>query len=67
MKFLVKCQFVLASALLIVLAGCNQSPQEIKQKTAKATREVKQDVKAVADGVREGLDKNKKEDNGSKK
>jgi len=63
---LLKCQFAFAGTLLLVLTGCNQNPEEIKAKTAKATREVKQDVKAVADGLREGLDRNK-ENKDSKK
>lgn len=66
MKFLVKCQFVLAGVLVVVLAGCNQNPQEIKEKAAKATREVKQDVKAAANGVKEGLE-GKKDDKAPKK
>lgn len=66
MKLLAKCQFFLAGVLLANLVGCNQSPEEIKAKTVKATREAKQDVKAVADGVREGLHQNK-DDKGSKK
>lgn len=67
MKFLMKCQFAWAIMLLSILAGCNQSPEEIKAKAEKATREAKQDVKAAADGVRNGLKSDKKEDKDSKK
>lgn len=67
MKFLVKSQFALAITLLSILVGCNQSPEQIKAKTEKATREVKQDLKAAADGVRDGLKNAKKEDKGPKK
>ena len=69
MKFLVKCQFALAITLLSILAGCGQSSEEIKAKAEKATREAKQDVKAAAQGVRDGLksDKDKKDDKDSKK
>lgn len=56
MNFFTKCQAASAIVLLAVLAGCNQHPtaQELKEKTAKATQEAKRDVKAVAEGVREG-------------
>jgi competence protein ComEA len=42
--------------LLTVLAGCTQpeNPQDLKEKTAQATAEVKSDAKAVAEGIREG-------------
>ena len=46
-----------ASILLaLALAGCNHqpTPEELKEKTAKATAEAKRDAKAVAEGVREG-------------
>jgi competence protein ComEA len=47
--------------LLAALVGCNQqqSPQELKEKTAEATAKAKSDVKAVAEGVREGWNRNK--------
>lgn len=56
MKFLVQCQSGLAILLLVVLAGCNQneSPQDLKEKTAKATEQAKRNAKAVVEGVREG-------------
>src|SRR6266404_5465040 len=47
---------VLAIILLCGLAACTtkQNPQELKEKTARATAELKVDAKAVAAGVREG-------------
>lgn len=48
------CLCVLASCL--VLAACpNQSPDQIRQKTAEETAAVKRDTKALAEGVKEGL------------
>jgi|HubBroStandDraft_5_1064220.scaffolds.fasta_scaffold1216111_1 competence protein ComEA len=46
--------------LLIALAGCQQkeSPQQLREQTAKATAEAKSDAKAVADGIREGWNRN---------
>jgi competence protein ComEA len=53
--------FVLAIVLLIGLVACttNQNPQELKEKTARATAELKVDAKAVAAGVREGWSRDK--------
>jgi competence protein ComEA len=48
---------VLIIGLLAVLTGCTrqqQSPQEIREKTAEVTAEAKSDAKALAEGVREG-------------
>jgi competence protein ComEA len=47
--------------LLAALAGCTrpQDPQELKEKTAQATAEVKRDAKAVAAGIREGWSRDK--------
>jgi DNA uptake protein ComE-like DNA-binding protein len=43
-------------SMCISLAGCQQkeSPQQLREQTAKATAEAKSDAKAVADGIREG-------------
>src|ERR1700678_2832116 len=51
----------LAITLVVVMAACNQTrnPQEIKEKTAQATAEVKNDAEAVAAGVREGWSRDK--------
>jgi DNA uptake protein ComE-like DNA-binding protein len=53
---LLECWYVPAVLLAASLIACNQqpSPQEIKQKTAEATAEAKNDVKAVGEGLREG-------------
>src|ERR1700687_250939 len=47
--------------LLAALAGCTQpqNSQDLKEKTAQATAEVKRDAKAVAEGIREGWSRNK--------
>jgi competence protein ComEA len=52
---------ILAVLLLASLAGCNQAPdsQQLEQKTAQATAEVKRDAEAVAAGVREGWSRDK--------
>jgi len=52
---------VLAIILLCGLAACTtkQNPQEFKEKTARATAELKVDAKAVAAGVREGWSRDK--------
>jgi DNA uptake protein ComE-like DNA-binding protein len=50
-----------AILLLAALTGCTQqeqSPQELKEKTAEATAEAKSDAKAVAEGIREGWNRN---------
>jgi competence protein ComEA len=49
------------SAVPIGFAGCTacntqpSSPDQVRQKTAQATAELKENVKAAAEGVREGL------------
>jgi competence protein ComEA len=49
------------SALPIVFTGCNacatkpQSPEQVRQQTAAATAELKDNAKAVAEGIRDGL------------
>ena len=47
--------------LLVALAGCTpqQNPQDLKEKTARATEEVKRDARAVASGIREGWSRDK--------
>jgi DNA uptake protein ComE-like DNA-binding protein len=42
----------------ILLTGCSSkapSPDQVREKTAEATSELKENTKAVAEGVREGL------------
>ncbi len=50
------CRLAAAVLALAVIAGCNQkqTPEDLKEKTAKATAELKRDARAVAAGVREG-------------
>src|SRR5260370_36586654 len=47
--------------LLPALVGCThpKDPQELKEKPAQATAEVKRDAKAVAAGIREGWSRDK--------
>jgi competence protein ComEA len=42
--------------LLVSLVGCIQpdNPQDLKEKTAKATEDAKRDAKAIAQGIHEG-------------
>lgn len=50
-----KCQPLCAVFLMAVLVGCNhQNPQDLKEKTARTTANLKRDAKAVVEGVREG-------------
>jgi Helix-hairpin-helix motif len=46
---------------LAVLCGCTrpQNPQDLKEKTAETTAELKRDAKAVAAGIREGWNRDK--------
>ena len=53
----VKIVAAFAVVLLLLLAGCTSqksSPDEVREKTAQATSEIKQDAKALAEGVKEG-------------
>ena len=62
MNFLrLRYRYIPAVLLLIGFVGCNkkQSPDQLREQTAKATAEVKSDAKAVAQGVREGWNRNK--------
>lgn len=48
----------LLAASLTVLAACSsQNPDQIRQKTAEETATIKQNTKAVAEGIKEGLSK----------
>src|SRR5947209_20602086 len=49
------------SVLPLLFTGCErqQDPQELKEKTAQATAEVKRDARAVAAGIREGWSRDK--------
>ena len=50
---------LLLGALPICLAGCNNSkpssPEQVRQQTAAATAELKDNAKAVAQGIKDGL------------
>lgn len=52
---------LLVSAFPIWFAGCNacasrpQSPDQVRQQTAAATAELKDNAKAVAEGIKDGL------------
>jgi hypothetical protein len=54
-------RLVLSILLSVALAGCTsqQNPQDLKEKTARATEEVKRDARAVAAGIREGWSRDK--------
>lgn len=54
--------FALVSLMLAASTACapNQSPDQLREKTAEATSTLKRDTKAVAEGVKEGLTNNKK-------
>lgn len=51
---------IVAISLLILLSACqqNESPEELREKTAQATAQAKSDAKAVAEGIREGWNRN---------
>ncbi|MGH9512020.1 MAG: ComEA family DNA-binding protein [Terriglobales bacterium] len=53
---------VIVAAFIGLLSGCTQKPQnpdELREKTAEATAQLKTDTKAVVEGVREGLSRDK--------
>jgi len=55
-------KFFLIIGALAVFTGCSQkqpNPDEIREKTADATAQLKSDTKAVVEGVREGLTRDK--------
>jgi DNA uptake protein ComE-like DNA-binding protein len=54
LRFLI---LTLPTLALVLTAACssNQSPDQLREKTAEATSALKQDTKAVAEGVKEGL------------
>ena len=55
--------FILLGSTLILATACtNQSPDQIRQKTAEETAAIKRDSKAVAEGVKEGLSNKKSVD-----
>ena len=57
--------YVCIAALALPLAGisaCNtrDNPDEIRQRTAEATESMRRDAKAMAEGVKEGMSRDKK-------
>ncbi|MGA8431834.1 MAG: helix-hairpin-helix domain-containing protein [Candidatus Sulfotelmatobacter sp.] len=50
-----------AGAILCLTVACapNQSPDQLREKTAQATAEVSRNAKAMAEGVKEGLSRDK--------
>ncbi len=53
---------IIAAVLAVLVTGCTQKPQnpdELREKTADATAQLKTDTKAVVEGVREGLSRDK--------
>jgi competence protein ComEA len=50
---------MIASLIGLVACSSNQNSEDIKEKTAQATAEIKQGAKAVAEGVREGWSRDK--------
>jgi DNA uptake protein ComE-like DNA-binding protein len=62
MSLLIRFRAFAPIVLLAVSAGCTQhqdSPQELKERTAQATADLKRDTKAVAEGIREGWSRDK--------
>jgi DNA uptake protein ComE-like DNA-binding protein len=53
------CSFSLAAIVLLGATACtnnnSSNPDEIRQRTAQATETVRQDAKAIAEGVKEGM------------
>ena len=53
---------LLAGVLTVALAGCTtqkQTPDDLRERTAEATAQLKENAKAVAEGVREGWSRDK--------
>ncbi len=53
---------IVTTAFMLLLTGCSQkppNPDELREKTADATAQLKTDTKAVVEGVREGLTRDK--------
>lgn len=50
---------VLVSLTFAVACNSNQSPDQIRQETAKDTATLKKDTQAVAEGIKQGLTDNK--------
>lgn len=59
MSFLNLRCFILFAVFTTLVACTAQNPQDLKEKTAKATVQIKRDAKAVASGIREGWSRDK--------
>lgn len=58
----IQCRFNAIFLLLIMVTGCVQKPrnsEDLKEKTAETTANLKRDAKAVAEGIREGWSRDK--------
>lgn len=62
--YLKRFRLALLTPILAIATGCssNQSPDQLREKTAEATANLKRDTKAVAEGVKEGLSNKKSVD-----
>ncbi len=63
MRLRVATVLALVCGSILFLSGCSacsprQNPDELREKTAQATATLKQDAKAIAQGVREGMGRN---------
>lgn len=59
MSFSISRAVVIFAVFSTLLACSGQNPQDLKEKTARATVEMKRDAKAVAAGIREGWSRDK--------
>lgn len=60
MSFLVLRRVCAIAMIALAITSCTpQNPEDLKQKTAQATAELKRDATAVASGIREGLSESK--------
>ena|SRR5271166_5952489 len=62
MKTRLSALFALGISLGLGIACTNESPDQIRQKTAEETAAIKRDTKAVAEGMKEGLSSKKSVD-----
>jgi radical SAM superfamily enzyme with C-terminal helix-hairpin-helix motif len=59
MSFLISRGLAIFAVFATLVACTGQNPQDLKEKTARATVEMKRDAKAVAAGIREGWSRDK--------
>jgi DNA uptake protein ComE-like DNA-binding protein len=65
MRVVPLCAAIVVTASCTIFSGCQacspkQNPEQLREKTAQATAALKQDAKAVAQGVREGWSRDHK-------